>query len=326
MGFLSDAAAWLTNSLGLTKKMDSPGGTYGELRASQIKPPNVKLAPAPNVSSIATSFKGQAEIEALNRQTAAIQAQIAAMPKLIYRDTNAAWQQAQNTAASSVNPVYQDNLNRKLNELATLRRQQTENVTAAKTAEDTTLQQTQEDIGVNRQRTAEDTASAIANNLQAEGTWQTQEGQQADAQEEAARLALGDQGIMGRGAGQLETAKIQRNQTSDQQTREFQQDRETKQLLQTRTFQDLDTKGTRAVKFNETQKADLDRSLRDFIENQAIEEQNFRASNEAARLSALFDATQNQYKTDTANWLSSLWKSGARQQDIALATQVYGGR
>lgn len=272
---------------------------------------------------IAAKLTADSQNAALDRQTQAIYAQIAAQPKLLYRDVNAAWQQAQNKAASSVNPVYQDNLTRKLQQLATARSQQQAQTDAEKAAEDTTLAQTNEDIQTNRVRTLEDTQSAIAQSQANEANWQTQEGQQADQAETAARLGVGDQGQMGKGAGDLEFQKIVRNQGSAQATSDFTNERATKQLLSTRTFQDLDTKGTRATEFNTTQKSNLDRSLNDFITNQGLEENEFRATNESNRLSALYDATQNTYKSDTASWLASL-VGKARSQDIALTSQVYG--
>lgn len=261
---------------------------------------------------------------AIDRQTQAIYAQIAAQPKLIYRDTNAAWQGAQNKAASSVNPVYQDNLTRKLKQIATARSQQTANINANKQAADTDLTQTQEDIGTQKVRTGQDLTSALEQNRYQEGQWQTQEGREADVNESQARIGLGDQGQQGLGAQSLETQKIVRNEGSAAATKDFTDARASKELIASRTFQDLDTKNTRAVQFNTTTKKNLDRQLSDFITNQGLEEKEFRATNEAARLAALYSATQNVYKTDTAKWLSSLAKSGARSQDIALTTQVYG--
>ena len=261
---------------------------------------------------------------AIDRQTAAIYAQIAAQPKLIYRDVNAAWQSAQNKAASSVNPVYQDNLTRKLKQIATARSQKTADINASKTAADVNLQQTQEDIATQRQRTGQDLTSALEQSRYQEGQWQRQEGREADINESQARIALGDQAQEGLGAQSLETQKIVRNEGSAAATKDFTDARASKELIASRTFQDLDTKNTRAVQLNTTTKKNLDRQLSDFIANQELEEQEFRASNEAARLAALYTATQNVYKTDTAKWLSSLAKSGARSQDIALTTQVYG--
>lgn len=265
----------------------------------------------------------QAQVDALNRQTAALQAQTAAAPKLIYRDTNAAWQSAQNSAAASVNPVYQDYLNQFVTKQQNSLSQQQATDAAAKQQADTTLQQTNEDIATNRQRTAEDTASAIAQNQQKEGAWQTQEGTQAAQQEEAARLALGDQGIEGRGAGQLQQSQMDRNAASNTQTQQFQNQRDTANQLATRTYQDLDTKGTRATEMDTTQKADLDRTLNDFITNQGTDLTGFQSTNESARLSALFNATQQNYQTSNAAWLASLVQGGARPQDVALAAQVY---
>jgi len=287
-----------------------------------------KPKPAPNPTYTPPAYTPSddyaAQAAALDRQTQAIYAQIAAQPKLIYRDVNQAWQAAQNKAASSVNPVYQDNLNRILQAAQNAISQQTAETGAQKAQSDTDLQQTQEDIGTQQQRTSEDLASAIAQSQQNEANWQTQEGMQADQDETAARTALGDQAQEGKGAQALETSKIVRNQNSAQQTQDFTNERETKNLLATRTFQDLDTKGNRAVELNTTQKANLDRQLNDFITNTNLDTAAKKAQNEADRLGALYDATNQAYKTDTANWLAQLAKSGARSQDIALTTQVYG--
>lgn len=334
MSFLGDALGNISNATGdVVSNLTGTGSdmtrnftnlTWNAPKATQSttaphSTPTTPPAPTPTPANPYAS-----EIDALNRQTAALQAQIAAQPKLIYRDTSAAWNAAQNSAASSVNPVYQDNLNREIQKQADALAAQQGTATANKAAADTTLAQTQQDIQTAGQRSQEDTANAIALNQQQEGNWQTQEGQQSDVAENNARLAAGDQGIMGRGAGALEQSTINRNATSDQQTQSFANDRDTKAMLNTRTLADLSTKGNRATELNTTQKADIERSLNDFITGQTDELGSFKASNEADRLSALYQATQQQYSTDTANWLASLSKSGARAQDIALASQVYG--
>lgn len=275
-------------------------------------------------SEAAAKILSQSQNAAIDRQTQAIYAQIAAQPKLIYRDVNAAWNQAQNKAASSVNPVYQDNLTRKLKELSTARSQKTSLINSDKLAADTTLKETQEDIGTQKVRTGQDLNSALEQSRYQEGQWQTQEGREADVNESQARIGLGDQAQEGLGAQSLETQKIVRNEGSAAATKDFTDSRASKELIATRTFQDLDTKNTRSVQFNTTTKKNLDRELSHFITNQGLEEKSFRAQNEAARLAALYAATENVYKTDTASWLSSLAKGGARSQDIALTTQVYG--
>jgi hypothetical protein len=328
-----DFRGWLAGNGGLSFKSGNGNSFTGAdllLHAGNNgRSGNTKVDPAVQnaYSQWQSGRKGEdPSITAANLNYAATMASIAAQPKLIYRDTNAAWQQAQNTAAVSINPVYVDNMNRFIAKQTADLTSKTGDINYSKTAADTTLTQTKEDIGTNRTRTAEDTASAIAQNLYNEGNWQTQEGAQNAVVEEQARLALGDQGIMGRGAGQLQEAKITRNQTSDQQTKAFQQERDVKKLLETRTFADLETKGTRAVQFNTTEKADLDRQLGDYITGQGLAKQQFTVDNELARIDRLFGATEGQYKTDTASWLASLAGTGARSQDIALATQLYGSR
>ena len=271
------------------------------------------------------SADSKAATNAIYAQIAADNARFAAQPKLIYRDTNAAWQNAQNTAATSVNPVYSDYLNNFMTKQANALSQTTAQTGVNKTASDTNLVQTNQDIATSGERTAQDTASAIAQNRANETNWQTSEGNTNTAAEDQARLALGDQGIMGRGAGQLDTSKIARNAASDLQTTNFANERDTKTLLESRTFADLATKGTRATEQNVTEKANLDRQLTDFIVNQGTDLTGFKSTNEQARLDALGTATTSQYRTDTANWLSSL-QGKQRAQDIALATQIYGGR
>jgi len=292
--------------------------------AAAPKQPGNSPAPSYTPPAYTPSSDYAAQAAALDRQTQAIYAQIAAQPKLIYRDVNAAWQNAQNRAASTVNPVYQDNLNRILQNAQNMITQQTAQTTADKTASDINLQQTQQDIGTQQERTGEDLASAIAQSKNNEANWQTQEGMQADQSETAARTALGDQGQEGRGAQALETNQIVRNQNSSEQTQQFTNERATKELLANRTFEDLSTKGNRAVELNTTEKSNLDRKLNDFITNQNLDTEAKKAQNESERLSALYDATQNAYKTDTASWLASLVNGGARSQDIALTSQVYG--
>jgi len=301
--------------------------------------PVVKTTPAPstlgsaaaNISVSAYTPQELAMQKAVSDQTAQLvadsnqrAAEFAAQPKFIYRDTNAAWQNAQNTAATSVNPIYQDNLNRFITDQANKLSQSQADTTASKLASDTSLGQTQQDITTNTARSNQDTASAIAQNQAKEASWQTTEGNANTAAEDAARLAMGDQGIMGRGAGQLDTAKLARNLSSSDQTTAYQAQRDTTNLLNTRTLTDLQTKGSRAIDFNTTEKANLDRHLTDFITNQGTALASEKVSNENARLNDLFGKTQSQYKTDTANWISSLAGQGYRTQDIGLAQQNYG--
>lgn len=275
-----------------------------------------------NQKAIADSV--QAQIDAIDRQTAQAAAAAAAQPKLIYRDTNAAWQQAQNSAASTVNPVYTDYLNNFLAQQQNALLQSQSAIGASKTAADTTLGQTKADITTDKTRTAEDTATAIAQNLANEGNWQTTEGTTANNAEEQARLALGDQGVLGRGAGQLQEAKITRNSASSVQTKGFTDDRTTKELFKTRTFADLDTQEARAVKLNATEKANLDRQLSDFIINQGTDLTGFKSTNEQARLDRLAGTTQSEYNTGLGAWLAEQAAAGARPQDLTMSQQYYG--
>lgn len=265
-----------------------------------------------------TAAKIEADVQAA-RDAAAV----AAQPKLLYRDTNAAWQTAQNSAAFSVNPVYTDYLNNFITGQKNKLLQNTAEIGAQKGALDTSLTQTNQDIATGKARSTQDTATTIAQNKLNEGNWQTTEGAQAYLQEEQARTAMGDQGTAGRGAGQLGEAKITRNQASKVNTQAFTQERDTANLLKTRTFADLTTKGTRAKKYTETEKANLDRQLGDFILNQGSDLTEFKSTNEQARLDRLRGTTQSEYNTGLGAWLAEQAKGGARAQDLAASRQYY---
>jgi hypothetical protein len=272
------------------------------------------------------SYLDSAEYKESQRQIAALQQQIAAMPKLPVYNTSAAWSKAQGTASAAVNPVYQDKLNRQLAKYTAEREQQTVATNRGKESLDVSQRELMQDIGTERQRTNEDTASKIGEINYQEGQFQDAEGADYDVANREARAELSRTGLgteAGLGAQQLEQNQIDRNTASADQVRTFTNAKEAQQLLKTRTFEDLDTKCTRSAQLTDVQKKDLDITLSNFIENQKLDEQSFRANNEAERLGAMFDATQQAYNTDIRNWLAGLSGQGWRSQDIALAYQTY---
>ena len=314
---VNNAAAGVSNFLGLTKKVDTPTvTTAGPKPIQQV----VNKTPA-----IATAPSNALELQLLQAQIAAIKAQAAATPRLPTLNTADARAKAQSTAAAAVNPVYQDKLNNQLERYALQRSQQTAETNANKLASDTSLSQTREDIGTDRTRTTEDTQSAIDKSLYNEDQFQQTEGSQFDVANREARTAVGASGLTESGLGQqgLETMTDERNRASEAQLKDFTDQRATQELFKTRTFEDLGTKENRSIELNDVTKGNLDRQLNDYIAMQAQDERDFRLDNEAQRQDALFGATNQQYSTDIQTWLAGLKAAGWRDQDIALAASVY---
>jgi len=320
--WLENAAAGVFEGLGLIKKVEKP--STNDIWGNPKVTPKTQIAPA-NLPKIATAPSNALELQLIQQQIEAIRAQAAATPRLPYLNTADARAKANTKALSSVNPVYQDKLNNQLERYALQRSQQTGNTTAAKTAADTDLRYTQEDIATNRLRTDEDVNSAIDKSLYNEDQFQQTEGSEFDMNNRAARTALAEAGLTESGLGtqELEQQTLDRNRASTNQLKDFTDERATQELFRTRTFEDLGTKGTRSIELNETTKADLDRQLNDFVAMQAQDERDFRLNNEADRQAALYDATNDIYQTDVQTWLAGLQQSGWRPQDIALAASVY---
>ena len=319
--FLQNAVSGLFESLGLIKHIQptSTGSnplTTPQSNISPIQKSNFNVAPAIGKS---------VEQQMLEQQISALRASAAATPKLPTLDTAAARSNANNKALGVVNPVYADKLNNQLQKYALLRTQATDNTNVDKTAADTSLINTNQDIATDMGRTAQDTQTAIDKSLYTEGQFQQTEGQQFDATNRADRGAIASAGLTESGLGQqqLEQSQIDRNRASTNQLKDFTDQRATQELFKTRTFEDLGVKGVRATELNTTSKANLDRSLTQFIDMQNLDIKETRLNNESDRQAALYGATNDIYATDVQTWLAGLKGAGWRPQDIALAAQVY---
>jgi len=321
---LMDFGASIFENLGLIKRTPAPSNK--DIWGNEKPKPFTPLATPPKVSSIATAPSNSLELQMLEAQIQSLRAQNAARPKLPVLNTADMRAKAQSKALASVNPVYQDKLNNQLERFALQRTQQTTETAFGKEAEDKNLEYTKEDIERNRGRTAEDVAAAIDKSLYNEGQFQETEGDEFDIVNRQAREALAESGLSESGLGQqgLETMVEDRNRASTNQLKDFTDERANQELFKTRTFEDLGTKETRSIELNETNKANLDRSLNDYIAMQEQDIRDFRLDNEAERQGALWEATNNVYDTDIQQWLAGLKASGWRDQDIALAAQVYG--
>ncbi|HET8708927.1 MAG TPA: hypothetical protein VFL85_01460 [Candidatus Saccharimonadales bacterium] len=271
--------------------------------------------------------KAQAENDRLGLENQRLLAQLAAQPKLPYYNTTAALTSAQKKATSLVNPVYVDNLNRYLAKQQAGIGQQTELTGLNKKSLQTALEQTLQDTELNKQRTQEDLTTKLGDINQTETNYQTDEGAAFDKARTALLGNIANSGLTTSGIGQQQEAQAitDRNQASKEQTQQFSNQRRDVNTLATRTFADLETGATRAKSDTTAKQHVEDVNLKDYIQNAKLDEKDFRASNEQARLDAVAKATGQQYQAGLAKFIAGLIGSGARAQDIALAKSVYGG-
>lgn len=262
---------------------------------------------------------------ASNAAASAIAA-LTAQPKLPKFDYAGSYARAGATAASTVNPVYQDKLNQYLEKARTALGQK--NVDIARKKEDitTALQQSLEDSATGRTRTTEDTTTKIGDITANENSFQRQEGRQFDAARTAllgdvANAGLTESGI---GQGKVADAVVDRNLASEDQVRTFDNSKRDANTFMTRTLADLDKSDTRETGGATRAKEGQDIDLNNFIQNSQLEEKSFRTENEAQRIGAINDATQSAYQSILAQTIQSLAGRGTKAADIALFKQVYG--
>lgn len=261
-----------------------------------------------------------------NSAVAAAIAALNAQPRLPSFDYSGSMAKAGQTAVSKVNPVYQDKLNQYLAKAQADLGQKQVGVTRNKEDIATALATALEDSATGRTRTVEDQTTQLGDIGANENSWQRQEGRQFDA----ARMALiGDvanSGLAESGIGQQQVgnAVTDRNLASEDQTRTFNNQRRDVNTVATRTLQDLDKGDVREKAGSQRATENQDIDLNNFIQNASLDEQSFRAGNEAERVNAINSATQSAYQQIVAQTIQALTGKGARSQDIALFKQVYG--
>ena len=266
------------------------------------------------------------QTEALMRQTNSMNAELAARPKLPsfnYADT---YSRAQNTAASTVNPIYTDKLNKYLEGKRIRSGQKTTEIERNKQDIATALQQSIEDTNLARGRTEEDATMRMGDITSNENSFQRNEGRQFDQARSALLGDVANAGLTESGVGQniVQNAVTDRNLASEDQTREFNNARRDTEVFRTRTLADLDTTSAREQGAATRRTEGEDISLRNFIENENFDEGQFRLTNEAERIGSINAATNDAYNKILAQTIASLAGSGARAQDIALFKQIYG--
>lgn len=253
-------------------------------------------------------------------------AALTAQPRLPQFDYSANYAKAQGVAASTVNPVYQDKLNQYLAKAQAALGQKQVDVTRSKEDIATALAQALTDSATSRTRTNEDTTTQLGDVTANENSYQRQEGRQFDAARTALLGDVANNGLTesGIGQGQVANAVTDRNLASADQVRTFGNQKRDINTVATRTLADLDTSDTRQKSGAQRSTEAQDIDLNNFIQNSNLDEQSFRASNEAERIGAINQGTQSAYQNIIAQTMQALAGSGARAQDIALFKQVYG--
>lgn len=264
---------------------------------------------------------------ALNAELRRLQASIAAQPRLASFDVMANWRNAQSAAERAQNPLYEKKLNQFLERNAQKKASKEREFGLTKENINLEQAQTKEDNAVSRQRTAEDTAAAIDKINQTEGYYQTDEGAQFDEQyrQMAQELAASGGGQTGLGRQQTYDQIKLRNITNQRQLDEFKGQREAKQLMKTRTFEDLARGDARADQLatNKTKAAQFD--FEDYLNELKYDETTFRYQNEADRLEAVLRDTQNYEKAGVESFLAGLAGQGYNARDIAYNRSIYAG-
>lgn len=265
-------------------------------------------------------------MNALRQQISALQQQQAYQPKLPTFDVTGNYSRAQSQAEAAVNPLYSKYLNDYLATEAVNKqnKQQGTDLTKASDAQDLTT--TLGANSVNRARTFEDTRQAIGDLNTQEGQMQQDTGTQFDTDRRAMAESNAAAGTAGSGfaAGRMFDATTARNVDEGRQVQEFNNQRAAKNLMSTRSIDDLATGDTDAQNIATTKDKAADFDLESYLEQLAGDETNFRNTNEASRLGDVATQTGTYAQQGTQQFLQSLAGAGWRPQDIALAYQVYG--
>lgn len=262
------------------------------------------------------------QYELLQRQLAKLQQQQQQVyaPTLNYAQINA---QARKQAQAAVNPRYVKEL-QLFQQQQQLKRQQQQQQYQTNVADiERQLQQGLESSGIQRERTAEDTAQNLSEISNQADIFQTDSSQQF----EQARQDLGDQaaasglGPKGLGGQQVAQATQQQNTAEARQAQSFQRAKEQQNLFKNRTFEDLlrsdELAKTSATEGKKQAKFDID----SYLKNLNLETEQGTRSIETSRLSAQLGAESDARAKLVQNFIQSIKNPAQRQ----AAYSAYGG-
>lgn len=282
--------------------------------------------PTPTGTGTKASSDWAKESAALNAQLAALSRQLAAQPKLPNFDILANYNKAKQTATNAVTPLYNKKLNLFLEGQGIKKDTKTKETNLAKENNSIALNNALEDNSTSRTRTGED----LANVLASIGTQRENFLEDDAAQFDVARRALMEETAAGGGTdtglGQqaIGVQKDQRNEMAGRQQEEFRNQEAAKQMLATRTIDDLATSDLRSTQKKGQDDKAVDLDFEGYMASLANEEKSYRLTNELEQALAIAEQTRTYQQEGVNQFIAGLAGQGWRAQDIALAKQVYG--
>lgn len=313
----STSNAWNTYMNPNQKKSSGKGGT---------STPKPSPSPSPSGSGSKASNDWARESAALNAQLAALQAQIAAQPRLPNFDILANYNKAKQTATQAVTPLYNKKLNLFLEGQGVKKQTKTKERDLSKENNQIALNNALQDSSISRTRTGEDLANVLTAIGQQRDDFLVDDAQAFDVARRALMEETAAGGATDTGLGQQAIGQQQddRNRSSDRQMNEFRNQEAAKQLLATRTIDDLALSDTRSKQKKGQDDKAVDIDFEGYMASLANEEKSFRLQNELDQALAIAQQTQTYQQEGVNQFIAGLAGRGWRAQDIALAKQVYG--
>lgn len=271
------------------------------------------------------------EIAASNAAIRALQAQLAAQPRILPFDYTASQANARQQASNAVTPIYQKKLNDFLSQARTNEQRQTEDFNTANKQIDEALKNTSEANLLSGVRTSQDVATNVAQSQNQEQQFQHDTGLSFDKARSTLAGGVSAAGLTtsGLGAQQVGEQQTARNTQEARQVEKFNVYRQAQGLFKTRTIEDLtksnELAGTSATEGHKSAKLSLDRYIQDYGTQEGhlgTQIQGGIDQNALERETAILQSQQKYYGDILNSFLAS--QKGARGQDLALTRQVYG--
>ena len=251
--------------------------------------------------------------------------QIQTVPRFINYDISASWNKAREMAANAVNPVYQQKLTDYVNRQKTELNRQQEDTATSKSQLDLALKQLYEDTGVERARTAEDTATNIKDIQDTRNYEARNEGLSFDTANRNLNESLGSAGMATSGLGQqaVQETQLARRDQSNEAIRQSTNSVEAQKTLMNRTFQDLITKEARGEESTTASKTKLDLDLERFIEDQQYDLDQQQKTLEISKQADIASKSIGLQSQLVDQWLASLSGQGYTADEISRAAAIY---
>lgn len=290
-------------------------------KTSSPKPEPPKPPKGPNGPADSDYAK---TIRDLQNQIASMSIPQPYVPKLISFDILGNYKRAQSQAEKAVNPRYNKLLQDFLAGQAEKKKIARGRFDLAKESNQLELQNTLRENQVARGRTTEDFMSAIQQLGEQETNFQEDSGRQFDTD----RRMLAEQNAASgmttsMGAARMFEATDLRNISEERQVKEFNNQREAKQLFRDRTFEDLARGDEYARKISAQRDKEAKFDLDSYLTELAQEERTRRADLEFQRLTDIINQTGTYEKQGKMEFLRQLATGGYDPRDVEYTQGIY---